>query len=120
MFEMSDDSGDVLGLRFSSQLATAGSRRPCPGTSQQESAETGAAAGSAVDAASIGKLLGILEKTLRYVVSGLTHRSNRHRKVVTGIMHASSSAETSSQSAPNVSRARNMRQSFTEHHELRR
>ena len=51
--------------------------RPCPGISQQKSATTGTAAGSAVAAASIGKLLETPKKTLRCIVSGkdTTHKS---------------------------------------------
>ena len=50
----------------------------------------------------------------------VTHCSKRLRKVQTGRTHTSSSAETSSESVPNVSVARNSRQIFTEHREVRR
>ena len=50
----------------------------------------------------------------------VTHCSNRLRKVQTGRTHTSSSAEASSESAPNVSAARDPRQTCTEHHEVLR
>ena len=50
--------------------------------------------------------------------SGTLVQQSRPPKVQSCRAHASSSTETSSQSAPNVSAARNSRQIFTEHHEV--
>ena len=63
-------SGDVLGLRFSSQLTEAGSRGPCPEVSQQRPAARYATAGcAAAAAASIGKLFEMSKRMLLYIAS---------------------------------------------------
>ena len=49
-----------------------------------------------------------------------THCPNRLRKAQKRRTHTRSSAETTSESAPNVSAVRNSRQIFTEHHGVRR
>ena len=112
MFRVNDNSDDVLGLWFSSQLAAAGSRCPCPGICQQKSAATGAAAGSAVVAASIGKLLEMPKEDV-----ALHCLSNQLWKVQTGRNHTNSSTKTSSQSALSDSAGQNSRQVLFEHHE---
>ena len=90
-------SGDALGLRFSRQLTAAGSRWPCPEISQQRPA---AIAGSAAAAAAAS--IGIA-----------THCPSRLRKAQTRRTHTISSEGTTSESALNVSAARNSRQTYT-------
>ena len=120
MFEVSVDSGDVLGLRFSSQFAAqaAGDHALAPvsrSLQQQEQLQDPEWPQQAS-----GSCSGCQRRRRATLSQVLTHRPNLLRKVQTGRIHTSSSAEMLSQSAPNVSVARNMRQTFTDHHELRR
>ena len=76
----SEENVADLGLRFSFQVAAAGSRQKCTATGA-----------NVVAAASIGKLLGMPKMTLRFINSVSTHRPNSLRKVQTGRLRTSSS-----------------------------
>ena len=108
------------GLRFSSQL----SGRQQDTTSRSQPAETLQQQKQLQDPQQQQRAPGSWSRCQRGFCSTLpwimTHCSNRLRKVQPGRTHTSSSAETSSESAPNVSVARKSRQIFTEHHEVLR
>ena len=82
-----------------------------------QAAATGAAAGSAVAAASISKLLEVPKRRCVTLSQVTIQYSNQLWKVQTGRTHTISSTETSSLSALSVSVGQNSRQVLVEHHE---